>query len=241
MSDEHSWRLIEDGAGDAAYNMLCDEAVFKGVAKELVPPTLRLYEWERPSVTIGRFQSVERTVRTENCGRLGVPIVRRITGGRGILHGHDLTVSASGFVAAGMNVASVYEWLAQGFVAAFGLLEIAAEMGTCSMKRPLETQGDCFACVSQADVVSATSGLKLLGAALHLRQSAFLMQASIPLFLPDGAVSSADVFTGQGSQTDAALRGISMAQMRGAVRQGFADALNFRFDFSPEIDSLCAL
>ena len=244
------WRLIEDGAGDALLNMRADEAIFKNIVGELISPTLRLYEWERPSVSVGRFQSIERTVRAENCERLGVPMVRRITGGRGILHGHDLTVSAAGYVETGTDVASMYAWLARGFIAAFGLLDIAAAMGACSLKRPPETQGDCFACVSQADVVSAKDGTKLLGAALHLRQNAFLMQASIPLCRENLPITPADVFIGQGSQADATLRGVEIPDLRRAVVAGFAAALNLTFSLSlqfpsgeicAEIDTPCAL
>ncbi len=234
-----AWRLIEDGAGDASRNMHRDEALFEAVAANQSPPSLRLYEWNRPSVSIGRFQSIERTVRAKDCERLGVPIVRRITGGRGILHGHDLTVSAAGRVEPGLNTLAIYAWLARGFIAAFTLLDIPAKMGTCAAKRPTETLGDCFACVSQADVIHTVSGSKLLGAALHLRhnaqQNVFLLQASVPLFRvasnkDAGVIVPADVFTGQGSQTDASLRYVTLTQMRGAIVAGFADALNFRFE-----------
>lgn len=238
------WRLIEDGAGDALPNMARDEALFEAVAANEAPPTLRLYEWDRPSVSIGRFQNVDRTVNAANCERFGVPIARRITGGRGILHGHDLTISAAGIVEPGLNAntLAIYYWLAQGFIAAFHALDVPAQIGACSIKRPQETQGDCFSCISQADVVHAVSGRKLLGAALHLRQNArqnvFLLQASIPLFCEDAAIVPslvpADVFLGQGSQTDAAMRGISTAAMRQAIRFGLTSALNFSFDLPSE-------
>lgn len=236
-----NWRLIEDGAGDAAQNMAYDAALFEAVAGNAAPPLLRLYEWNRPSVSVGRFQSIERTVKAENCERLAIPIVRRITGGRGILHGYDLTISAAGIAEPGMNALAVYEWLAQGFIAAFRSIDIAAATGTCSARQPEETQGDCFACVSQADVVSAKTGRKLLGAALHLRQDAFLMQASIPLFREPSSITPAAVFRGQGSQTEDAMRGVSMPSLRRAVVEGFTSARIFRFNSPSEIDSLCAL
>ena len=232
MAKANCWRLIEDGAGDAFHNMRRDAALFDSVAANEAAPVMRLYEWDRPSVSIGRFQNVERTVNVANCEQRRVPIARRITGGRGILHSHDLTISAAGIIEPGleMNTSAIYGWLARGFVAAFQHLDIPAEIGSSCMKRPQETQGDCFSCVSQADVVSKESGMKLLGAALHLRQDAFLLQASIPLYCKNAAIVPADVFMGQGSQTDAAMRGVSMAELRWAVRSGFASALNFTFD-----------
>src|SRR5947208_2539412 len=88
-----TWRIVEDGLGEAVWNMARDEAILNAVVADAAPPTLRLYRWKQPSVSLGRFQSVERTLHGETCRALGIPLVRRITGGRGILHGDDLTVS----------------------------------------------------------------------------------------------------------------------------------------------------
>src|SRR5436190_13594315 len=79
----------------AAWNMAVDEALLESVMTNAAPPTLRLYSWESAAVSVGRFQSIARTLRQEECAARGVPLVRRITGGRGILHGDDLTISVA--------------------------------------------------------------------------------------------------------------------------------------------------
>ena len=49
---------MDTGQCSAAYNMAVDEAVSLSVKKETAPPTLRLYGWASPAVTIGYFQKI---------------------------------------------------------------------------------------------------------------------------------------------------------------------------------------
>ena len=57
-----------------------------------MPPTLRLYRWARPTVTLGRFQDAAGVDR-DLCADEGIDVVRRFTGGRGVLHDDELTYS----------------------------------------------------------------------------------------------------------------------------------------------------
>lgn len=105
------WRLILDNARDGAMNMALDRAVQESREVELVPATLRLYEWSRPTVTLGRFQDVA-SVDRDACERLGVDVVRRATGGRGVLHDDELTYSV---------VAGVDDGIVRGVAASYAL------------------------------------------------------------------------------------------------------------------------
>jgi len=89
-----SWRFIDSGNCEASFNMAIDEAIAISVRKGDVPPTLRLYGWDVPSVSIGCFQKI-RDINVEYCGEKNIPIVRRPTGGRAILHYQDITYSFS--------------------------------------------------------------------------------------------------------------------------------------------------
>ncbi|ARU41073.1 hypothetical protein CCB80_07935 [Armatimonadetes bacterium Uphvl-Ar1] len=74
---------VDDGVNDGPTNMARDAAFLEqGEAR------VRVYEWDRPWVSLGRFQVPEMTVRA-GCG---VDWVMRPTGGKAVLHGHDLTV-----------------------------------------------------------------------------------------------------------------------------------------------------
>jgi lipoate-protein ligase A len=88
------WRFIDTGLCTASYNMALDEAIATAVKRGNSPPTLRLYGWDRPSVSVGYFQNV-CDIDSDYCIKKGIPIVRRPTGGRAILHDGEITYSFS--------------------------------------------------------------------------------------------------------------------------------------------------
>lgn len=86
------WRLLFV-EGDAAFNMAVDEAILiSGI------PTVRLYRFLPSAVTIGYFQRVKSSVNLDEARRLGVQVVRRITGGGAVYHDArgELTYSVAG-------------------------------------------------------------------------------------------------------------------------------------------------
>lgn len=87
------FRLLETGVRPGAYNMGLDEAILGAVAEGRRPPTLRLYGWNPPTVTLGYFQGLDEEVDREACARMGVDIVRRVTGGGAVFHDAELTYS----------------------------------------------------------------------------------------------------------------------------------------------------
>ena len=88
-----TWRLIEDGASGGFLNMATDRAILTACGEGKAPPTLRLYGWKEPTLTIGYAQNRCRDVDLPRCRALGIPIVQRPTGGRALLHDSELTYS----------------------------------------------------------------------------------------------------------------------------------------------------
>jgi len=89
-------RVILDLAGRPPWwQMALDEAVLDAVAAGEAPATLRVYVFSPTSVTIGLFQRVRDAVDLEEAERLGVPVVRRFTGGGAVLHDEDGEVTYS--------------------------------------------------------------------------------------------------------------------------------------------------
>jgi len=80
---------------DAPTQMAIDEAIAINRLKEGTPNTVRLYRWKPSAVSIGYFQSLEKEVNLEECGKLGVDVIRRITGGGAVFHdyGGEITYS----------------------------------------------------------------------------------------------------------------------------------------------------
>ena len=74
------WRVIEEGPGDGISNMAVDRAILTACEAGEAPPTLRLYSWKRPTLTVGYAQDIDREIDIERCRVLGIQIVRRPTG-----------------------------------------------------------------------------------------------------------------------------------------------------------------
>lgn len=85
------WRLLYGFGLPAAENMAVDEALLKSVIAGR-RPVMRFYTWKPSALSLGVNQPVRRIDR-DSCQRLGFGLVRRITGGRAVLHQHELTYS----------------------------------------------------------------------------------------------------------------------------------------------------
>ncbi len=174
-----TYRFINTEPLNAALNMAIDEAILTHYLQGRVPPTLRIFRWTQTSITLGRFQNVEREIEQERCQQQGVALVRRPTGGRAVYHRDEFTYSLvigkrenvpSGVVAA-------YAYLAQGLQAALQQLGIASELSEEHVSK--NPSAACFASSTQADLTA--HGFKLIGSAQVWKDDALLQQGSLPL------------------------------------------------------------
>jgi lipoate-protein ligase A len=72
--------------------MAGDVALLEAFQRGEIPPTLRVYQWASPALTYGVNQQLPPRL-VDACNALGIPMLRRPTGGKAVLHGHDLTVA----------------------------------------------------------------------------------------------------------------------------------------------------
>ena len=128
MSDP-VWRLIIDGQQPGAANMAIDRAMLAGRRQGSSPATLRLYRWKCPTVTVGHFQRLDQ-VDLAACARRGFDVVRRPTGGRGVLHDDELTYSVVAHVEDGVprGVAASYRHVSAALAEAYRILGVEAEL-----------------------------------------------------------------------------------------------------------------
>ena len=188
MSNPHelpqaTWRLVNTGYNDGATNMAIDEAIMQAVAEEEAPPTLRLYGWDPPCVSVGYAQSMCSEIDLEACRRRGYTWVRRPTGGRAILHIDELTYS----VVAPENEARVsgdiitsYRRLSTGLVE--GLKTLVSDVdqaGLVESARSIEKSAACFDVPSHYEVTA--HGRKLVGSAQVRRMGVVLQHGALPL------------------------------------------------------------
>jgi lipoate-protein ligase A len=92
MTSTATLRLLDDPPLDGVANMARDEALLTLVGGGESPPTLRLYQWSVPTISLGYFQKyADYLALPPPAG--GLPVVRRPTGGGAILHDLELTYS----------------------------------------------------------------------------------------------------------------------------------------------------
>ncbi len=184
-----SFRLIDSGACGAAFNMALDEALALSINQHLAPPAIRFYGWDRPSLSLGRFQ--KKNILEKKDGGLGLdfikesglPVVVRPTGGRAVLHGNELTYSVSSRyegVFRGKDLFGCYAVISSAIERAlrrFGV-PVQVKNGRGAIGRQAGRTALCFGSVSYAEITSG--GKKIVGSAQRRWPEGFLQQGSIP-------------------------------------------------------------
>jgi len=109
VASNETWRLIIDTQLPGARNMAIDHAIMKAVADGKALPTLRLYGWDSPTITVGYFQNVEDEVYIDKCRKDGIDVIRRITGGGTVYHDNEVTYSVSIPLASAITYGTILE------------------------------------------------------------------------------------------------------------------------------------
>jgi lipoate-protein ligase A len=174
------WRLLVDGEADGPWNMGVDEALLNSAQQGL--PTLRFYHWTGPWLSLGYGQR-RHASRLEELEAQGLQVVHRITGGRAVLHGCDLTYS----------VTLPESLLPAGIQASYGKIADALVAGLTGLGLEVERSGrksaavgadgfDCFAAPAMDEICA--QGRKLVGSAQRRAGGGVLQHGSIR-FKPD--------------------------------------------------------
>src|SRR3989338_7817676 len=82
--------FIDTEEENAFMNMAIDEALMHSTGDEVV---LRVYRWKPAGLSLGYFQNASQEIDIENCRKNKVDIVRRLTGGKAVLHDKEVTYS----------------------------------------------------------------------------------------------------------------------------------------------------
>lgn len=155
--------------------MMVDETLLTSAVEHAArQPTLRIYGWDPPALSVGANAIVPDEV-VERCTRAGVEVVRRPTGGGAVLHDGDITYAVVARHGS-MGVDETYKLVAEGLIAAFAALGIKAEVAEHSTRR---ISLACFAVPTGADIVAG--GSKIVGSAQLRRAGWFLQHGSIPI------------------------------------------------------------
>ncbi len=222
--------------------MAADQALLASVEAG-VAPALRLYRWTPPALSLGRFQP-DDDVDAPACARLGVEVVRRPTGGNGLLHGGDLTYAVAMPRPAGAagGVDAVYGLLAGALIAGLAGLGVDA-----AIARHEGAAGPvCFAAQRGADL--RVGDRKLCGSAQVRQGDAVLQHGSI--LLERLAFDETDLVVsrpGTPAVTRAGLRAATVTlgelgvttdprAVADALVEGFRTTLDLDLDFTSRLE-----
>ena len=183
------WRLVRTGPLSGAMNMALDEALLKAVAAGRSNPVLRLYRWNPPAVSLGYFQRGARVVNLEYCQMAGIDVVRRMTGGRAVLHDCEVTYS----IIAGVRGAGFSERVLDNYRRISEALELTLRVIGLDVRmvpghsnhRAVDTlHSACFTAPSSYELVCR--GCKIAGSSQKRQGDFFLQHGSLPVELDPG-------------------------------------------------------
>ena len=177
------WRLIiEDSPRSGAANMAVDESIAEAAASGDVPPTLRFYRWQSPTVSLGRFQKIA-DIDEAGVAEQGYDLVRRATGGRAILHVDELTYSVAGPIAEPQmsgGVMDAYMRFSDALLSGLTSLGLRAENAGARARAGRDLSAACFEMPSAYEITAG--GRKLMGSAQSRRKGYVLQHGSLPLW-----------------------------------------------------------
>lgn len=162
--------------------MARDETLLNRIGDGSSAPTLRLYQWDPPTISLGYFQPfVEFQKLPPPAGELAV--VRRLTGGGAILHDRELTYSLvlptdHRLLSDGPN--QLYAVVHDAVIASLHSMGVRSEQcGDSDESTPVRGPFFCFARRHRYDVL--VDGRKMVGSAQRRTRSAVLQHGSIVL------------------------------------------------------------
>lgn len=193
---KENWGFIDSGDCSPSFNMALDEALLDWHSEGLIPPVIRFYGWDPATLSIGYFQRVEKEINMEAVKKHGLGFVRRPTGGRGVLHEHELTYSvivSEDYPDMPKTVTEAYRVISEGILQGFHQLGMEAyfavpktEEDRDSLKNPRSAV--CFDAPSWYELV--VEGRKVAGSAQTRQKGVILQHGSILLDLDEDKLFS---------------------------------------------------
>jgi lipoate-protein ligase A len=223
--------------------MAFDERMASELAGGRSLPTLRVYGWNPRAISVGRHQPTD-AFDIPSLVRAGIDIVRRPTGGRAILHAHELTYSVAIPSSEG-GLREIYRRINLGILQGVRALGIDAglqETGADFRAAYADpTSVACFSTSARSEV--QFEGRKLIGSAQRrygdvvLQHGSFLLDDShreIARYLSAGdsplAVAQRTLLEETTSDARAILgRHVGFSEAAEAIREGFARAWEIEF------------
>lgn len=244
-----TWNFINTGSHDPYYNMAMDEALLNFVSRGEIDPVVRFYTWNPATLSVGYFQRLKKEIDIDKVNEKGFGLVRRQTGGRGVLHDKELTYSvivSEEHPNMPSTVTEAYRVISEGLLEGFKLLGFEAYFAIPRSKEEREKlkqprSAVCFDAPSWYELV--VEGRKIAGSAQTRQKGVILQHGSL---LQDVNVDELfDMFIFKNDRlkdkikkafvdkavaiNDISDRHISIEEMEKAFEEGFKKGLNIEF------------
>ncbi|MCD8377618.1 MAG: lipoate--protein ligase family protein [Candidatus Gastranaerophilales bacterium] len=139
----------------------------------------RLYGWEPACISLGRNQN-DSFVNKDLLSELGIDCVRRLSGGRALLHDKEITysyIAPVSLIAGGDNIAKSYRYISSVLIEIFKIFDIELTIG--GAERHITKNNYCMSISTGADL--CLSGKKFIGSAQYRKNGYILQHGSILL------------------------------------------------------------
>lgn len=247
---KETWLFINSGHCSPSFNMACDEALLHWQSEGKMPPVVRFYGWDPPTLSIGYFQKVHKEIDLDALKRYGLGFVRRPTGGRAVLHEHELTYSvivSEDHPKMPRSVTEAYRVISEGVLQGFRELGLHAyfavpksEEEKLQLKKP--NSAVCFDTPSWYELV--VEGKKVAGSAQTRQKGVILQHGAILIDIDENKLFDLFKFPSEKVRknmqanfknravaiNELLARPLSFEEAVDAFKKGFEKGLNVRLE-----------
>jgi lipoyl(octanoyl) transferase len=248
--EKEIWRFIDSGHCSPSFNMALDEALLDWHSEGKIPPTIRFYGWNPATLSIGYFQKADKEIDFEAVQSHGLGFVRRPTGGRGVLHEHELTYSvivSEEHPEMPKTVTEAYRVISEGILKGFHELGLEAYFAVPrtqeekdGLKNPRSSV--CFDAPSWYELV--VEGRKVAGSAQTRQKGVILQHGSILLDLDEDKLFSIFKYPSERvkermqrafknkavAMNEIRNEPVSFDEAKAAFKKGFEEGLNIELE-----------
>ena len=166
-------KLIKYSVNSGKENMKQDaDLLEKSISEQNIEPVFRLYGWSPMCISLGRNQKSD-FININN-----IETVRRLTGGRALLHDNEVTYSCilpSQIIPNGESILNSYKYISNILIDFFKTLDIVLSFGN---NKKISTQHDyCMLLTTGADLCYKNK--KIIGSAQYRKKGYILQHGSI--------------------------------------------------------------
>ena len=218
-----------------AENMALDEAILEAVGAGDSTPTLRLYAWNPPCLSLGfsqTFTDVDKKVLSERSWDL----VRRPTGGRAILHTDELTYSIhapADHTHLQGDVLSSYRYLSTGLIKGLEFMGVETEVQPSQHPSKAKKFDDPVCFVAPSAQTRRKNSILQHGTLPLTGDIARICEVLVYVDEPARQQAAGQVLDRATTLEHASARIVSWDEAAQAMVDGFASALGIEFTETP--------